>query len=338
MLLGRTRELEAIDRLVGDVRAGRGRGLLVTGEAGIGKTALLDVAAGRAAGFRVIATVGIEAEADLPFAALGEVATPLLAHLEELPEPQADAIRAALALAEHPATGSRLAACAGLLGLLRCAAREQPLLVLIDDAQWLDASSRECLGYAARRLERMRVGMLAAARTERDRGAPARIDPDSRALDGWFPDELRLGGLQRDDAAELLQASAGELAPATADAVLAAAAGNPLALIELPALLSEHQRRGLAPFAPAAIPGGDLWAAFARRVEALEPAGREAVLVTSASLDRALAPVVGACRELGLAVSALEHAEQAGILILRDDHGAGDDAGREQAGQLPAEH
>ena len=96
--------------------------------------------------------------------------------------------------------------------------------------------------------------------------------------------------------------------------MLEAAAGNPLALIELPALLSEHQRRGLAPFAPAPVPGGDLWEAFAHRVAALGPQSRAAVLIASASYDRALAPVLGACRELGVAVRALEEAEAAGVL------------------------
>ena len=167
VLLGRTRELETIEGFLGDVRAERGRGLLVTGEAGIGKTALLEAARERAGGFHVITTVGIEAETELPFAGLVEIANPLLGQLEHLPAPQAGAIRAALALAEHPApTSSRLAVCAGLLGLLRSAARERPVLVLIDDAHWLDASSRECVGYAARRLDGARVGMLAAVRTD----------------------------------------------------------------------------------------------------------------------------------------------------------------------------
>jgi DNA-binding CsgD family transcriptional regulator len=311
VLLGRTRELDAIDGFLGDVRAGRGRGLLVTGEAGIGKTALLDAARERAAGeFRVITTVGIEAEADLPFASLVEIANPLLGHLDDLPAPQAGAIRAALVLAEHPApVRSRLAACAGLLGLLRSAAREEPLLVLIDDAQWLDASSRECVGYAARRLDGARVGMLAAART----------GPGTTTLDGRFADELPLHGLGPDHAKQLLRTTAGELAPTAVESMLDAAAGNPLALIELPALLSDQQRRGLAPFAPAPVPGGDLWEAFAHRVAALGPQARQAVLVASASYDRALAPVVGACRELGVAVSALEHAEEAGVLTLHDD-------------------
>ncbi len=101
--------------------------------------------------------------------------------------------------------------------------------------------------------------------------------------------------------------------------MLDAAAGNPLALIELPALLSEPERRGLATFAPQPRRGGDLWEAFAHRVAALEPQARDAVLLASASYDRSLAPVVGACRELGVAVSALEQAEAAGVLVLRDD-------------------
>jgi DNA-binding CsgD family transcriptional regulator len=342
VLLGRTRELEAIEGLLGDMRSGRGRGVLVSGEAGIGKTALLDVARERAGDVRVIAIVGIEAEAELPFAGLAEIARPLLEHLGALPAPQAGAIRAALALAEHPnPIGSRLAACEGLLGLLRAAGSEQPLLVLVDDAQWLDASSLECLGYAARRLGGARVGMLAATRT----------DPGGAALDGRFSDELPLHGLDRDDAARLLRASAGELAETAVESMLDAAAGNPLALIELPALLSEHQRRGLARFAPAPVPGGDLWEAFARRAAALGPEAGEAALVAAASFDRALVPVVGACRELGVDVRALEQAEEAGVLTLRADrvdfahpllrgvvYGCGSDAARRRAHAALARH
>ena len=298
--------------MLGDVRSARGRGMLVTGEAGIGKTALLDVARERAgdADVRVIATVGIEAEAELPFAGFAEIARPLLEHLSVLPAPQAGAIRAALALAEHPnPIGSRLATCEGLLGLLRAAGSERPLLVLIDDAQWLDASSLVCIGYAGRRLEGARVGMLAAART----------DAGGAALAGRFSDALPLHGLDRDDAARLLRASAGELAGTAVESMLDAAAGNPLALLELPALLSDHQRRGLAPFAAAPVPGGDLWEAFDRRAAALGTEAGEAALVAAASFDRALAPVVGACCELGVDVSALERAEEASVLTLRGD-------------------
>nr|MDQ4040968.1 ATP-binding protein [Actinomycetota bacterium] len=145
MLLGRSREVAEIDCLLGDARTGHGRGMLISGEPGIGKSALLELARERAAGMRVIAAVGIEAEASLAFATLAEIAGPLIAHLDTLPERQAAAIRTALALdGEASAGGDRLAACAGLLGLLRVAADREPVLLLVDDAHWLDSASAEC--------------------------------------------------------------------------------------------------------------------------------------------------------------------------------------------------
>jgi DNA-binding CsgD family transcriptional regulator len=312
VLLGRTLQVGEVDRLLGAARAGHGRSLLVCGEPGIGKTALLRVARERAlaAGMAVIEAVGVESEADLPFAALGEVAAPLAGHLVELPQRQAGAIEAALAIGDGAGpVGDRLAGCAGFLGLLRAAARHAPLLVLVDDAHWLDRASAECLGYAARRLDGTRVALLAAARPVAD--APP--------LDGRLADELTLPALGDADALELLRTTAGDLARATTDALLSAAAGNPLALIELPSLLTDEQRRGLQPFEPAPAPGGALWDAFGRQIELLDPDARAAVLIAASSLDRALGPVVLACRDLGIGPAALERAEAAGIVALDDD-------------------
>ena len=252
----------------------------------------------------MIVATGIEAEAELPFAALLELAMPLRHHLDELTGQQADALRSALALAEDPPpNNSRLAACSGLLGLLRSAARATPLLVLIDDAQWLDAASRECIGYAARRLANTPVGLIATAR------------PSTQLV--AFPGELTLAGLARDDARTLLRAVAPELAPSTVESLLDACAGSPLALKELPALLSDAQRRGAAPFVPAPRPGGDLWTAFARRLAALTPPSRTSVVVAAVSFDRDVASLLDACRDLGLQPGAVEEADEAGVLVLR---------------------
>ena len=307
MLLGRDHEIGEIQRLIADVRAARGRSVLITGDPGIGKTALLQHARAEATGTRVVGTVGVEAEANLPFAALADVAGPLVDHLDALPAPQADAIRAALALTDAPPpAGDRLAACAGLHGLLREAARRQPLLVLVDDAQWLDAPSAECLGYAARRLDGAQVAVLAAART----------DTPVPALTGRPIDSLTVAGLEQDDAATLLRSSAGELAPSAAEALLEAAHGSPLALLELPSLLTDEQRRGVQPFTPAPAPGGDLWEAFSLRLARLSVPARTATLAAALSVDRTVGPVVAACVDLGLGVSALEEAEEARIVRL----------------------
>jgi DNA-binding CsgD family transcriptional regulator len=310
VLLGRQPELERIDALLAQARSGHGSAVVVVGDPGIGKTALLAAARERAEGMRVAAAAGVESEARLPFAALGEIAEPFLDGLEGLPEPQAAAIAGALALAPPSAEAAdRLAIAAGFLALLRTAATKGPLLLLVDDAHWLDAPSAECLGYAARRLSDCAVLLLAAVREEE--GQPA--------FSGRAVGELRLTGLGRDDALALLHASATDLARPAAEAVIDVAVGNPLALLELPGLLSEDQRRGLAPLGPAPAPGGALGEAFERRVNAAGSDARAALLVAASSMDRELAPVVSACRQLGIDERGLERAESARLLELAED-------------------
>jgi DNA-binding NarL/FixJ family response regulator/tetratricopeptide (TPR) repeat protein len=309
VLLGRESELTEIDGLLTDASEGRGRALLILGEAGIGKTALLDAARERADALRVIEVAGIEAEADLPYSALGEITAPLLDDLPTLPTAQAEAIGAALALgASPPGPGDRFATCAAFLGLLEQASEREPVLVLVDDAQWLDAPSAECLGYAVRRLEGLSVAVLAASR------------PSARGpLPGWSGSgRLELAGLRADDARKLLLGSAGEAAPGAVDSLLRTAAGNPLALLELPAQLSDEQLSGSAPIEHVPVRGA-LLEAFEGRLGALPADSRDAVLVASASLDRGLAAVVGACADLDLSTAALERAETAGVLRLDQD-------------------
>ena len=305
MLYDRGRELGEIDRLLDGARSGAGGVLLLAGEAGIGKTALLEAARSRADGLQVIGAVGIEAEANLPFAALAEVAGGLLDGLSALPGPQARAIEAALALTPgRRSGGDRFAVCAGFLGLVRGAAARQPLLLLVDDSQWLDSASAECLGYAARRLAGSPVALLLTAR----------VEPLPPALHG-LP-ELALRALEPAGARELLRAAAPDLARTAADSVVAAAAGNPLALLELPSLLSEEQRRGIAPVDAVPAPRNGLRDALERRLARLDPAARSAVVVAAASLDGEPGPVLRACRALGVADVALEGAEAAGVLRL----------------------
>jgi DNA-binding CsgD family transcriptional regulator len=310
VLLGRETELQRIDSVLERARSGRGGALAIVGEAGIGKTALLAAARERAGGIRIAEAAGVESEADLPFAALGEIAEPFLEHLAELPEPQAQAIGAALALAPPPAApGDRLAIFAGFLGLLRSAAASQPLLILVDDAHWLDSSSAECLGYVARRLENAPIALLAAARTDQERAT----------LDGRVPDELPVAGLDTASALALLRSSAADLAGPVAEAMVEVAVGNPLALLELPPLLRGEQRRGLAPLDPMPAPGGVLRDAFERRLARLPPKSRAALLVAAASAGRNLGPVIGACAELGIPPDALEQAEADSLISLEDD-------------------
>src|SRR5918995_2093959 len=163
MFVGRERERARIDRLLEDARAGRSGSLLLHGEAGIGKTAFMGWAIGRATGMRVLRARGIETDSDIAFAALAELVTPLVGLLDAISDVQARALRGALALG--PATPhDRFTVPAGLLSLLAVAAEEQPVLVAIDDAQWLDEPSLEAVLFAGRRLDAEGVAILGALR------------------------------------------------------------------------------------------------------------------------------------------------------------------------------
>src|SRR5262245_25719958 len=163
MLIGRERELGQLDALLGEARLGRGRALVLRGSAGIGKTLLLDHAVQQATDFEVLHFTAVESEAELPFAGLQALLGPLLVRLPELPEPQERAVRAALAL-ESIETTNRLAVYAGTLSLLGVAAEQAPLLVVVDDAHWLDRPSAEALTFAARRLTAESLALVFAVR------------------------------------------------------------------------------------------------------------------------------------------------------------------------------
>lgn len=297
--------MERINALLDGARGGDGGALVVRGEPGMGKTALLEAARERAEGMSITHASGVEAEAELPFAALGELAAPMHGAIAELPEPQAEALSAALALAPAEHGVERLAIFAGFVSLLAAASRERPLLVLVDDAHWLDRASAQCLGYAARRLKGSQAALLVAARAEGSSGS----------LTGWDTDELLLEGLDRSDGLALLSRS--DLAPGVAETLLEISLGNPLALVELSSALSDRQRRGAEPIeAPAA--GGALGAALERRVVAAGPESGWLMLVAAAALDRALEPIVAAARDLGVRDGALESCEAAGLVEIGD--------------------
>src|SRR4051812_1719551 len=216
MFVGRERERARIDRLLQEARAGKSGALLLHGEAGIGKTALMRWAIGQATGLRVLRARGIETESDIPFAGLAELVTPLLERLDDIPDVQADALRGALALG--PATPhDRFTVPAGLLSLLAVAAEEQPVLVAIDDVQWLDEPSLEAFLFAGRRLGAEGVAMLGALR---EGTAVA-------ALEVPWLELLRIEPLAAAEARELLTASQAErIAPAGADRLLGAPGGQ----------------------------------------------------------------------------------------------------------------
>ncbi len=169
-LLDRVPERQELGRLLEDVRAGRSRVLVIRGDPGIGKTVLLDHCEAQASGYRVVRISGVESEMELPFAALHQLCTPVLDHLEALPPPQRTALRVAFALEAGSPPDPFLVALA-VLGLLSEAAARRPLLCLVDDAQWLDRASARVLGFVARRLQAEAVALVAASRACRSPSA-----------------------------------------------------------------------------------------------------------------------------------------------------------------------
>jgi DNA-binding CsgD family transcriptional regulator len=303
-LVGRERERAAIGRLIEVSARGESSCLVLRGEAGIGKTALLTYAAARGGGGTVLRTAGVESESDLAFAGLYGLLRPILDELGELPEAQAGALAGALGLA--PSVGSdRLLISAATLSLLAAAADEGPLLCLIDDAQFLDAASAEALVFSARRLAAEPVAVIFAAREGAGRAFAAPGLP-----------ELVLEGLGTEAAAQLLRASAPEAADPVCEWLLAEAAGNPLALLELPSGLSEAQLLGRAAL-PEAIPlTARLRSAFVQRIDRLPAETRTALLIAALDDGEEVAAVVGAAGEAGLPADALDSAERAGLLRL----------------------
>ena len=270
MLVGRVDELGRIDSLLASARAGQAGALVLRGEPGIGKTALLAWANEQATGFQVLRATGVQSEAELASAGLHQLLRPLLPHLDSLPDAQRLALRAALAL--DPGTGTDpLAVYAGTLGLIAAGAEDGPLLCLIDDAHWLDAVSAEALAFAARRLLAEPVAMLFAARPEEGAFAAAALP------------QHEVSRLDDAASATLLAQAAEPLGPAAAEAVLRLAAGNPLAILELPHGLGTRELAGTAPLAdPLPLPA-TVEAAFAARVRDLSPDGRWAIVLAAAA-------------------------------------------------------
>lgn len=300
-LIGRELESERIDRLLGDAREGRSGTLVLTGDPGIGKTSLLEYAAARSEGMLVLRAQGIESEAELPFVALADLVRPVLGLLHGIPEAQATALRGALALGP-PSAGDRFTTCAGLLSLLGAAADESPVLVLIDDAHWIDRSTMQAVLFAARRLDAEGIAVLIAGRQGSDLQASG------------LP-ELDLRGLEHDAAAALLERS-GAVDPAVADELIAASGANPLALIEVPSLLTPAQLAG-AEELEGPIPAGDaLERAFRQRVEELPDQTQRALVVAAASGLSEFDEIVAAVERAGLEPDSLDAAERAGLTIV----------------------
>jgi DNA-binding CsgD family transcriptional regulator len=297
VLLGRVHERWEIEHALELARSGTSVRLALTGEPGIGKTALLDHAAGLATGMRVLRARGIESEAQIPFASLLELLRPALFMIEQIPPPQALALEGALALRPGLAQ-ERFAVGAGTLNLLAAYAEQAPLVILIDDAHWLDASSAQALLFAFRRLVADRIAVLIAVR-----------EGERSLLDGADLPTLRLDGLSTDESALLLQ----ELTPEAARRVHDATAGNPLGMLELAADPADLL---LAPEGAPLLVSARIAGAFLRRVHQLDEAARRALVLAATSDTGDLAVLELAASRLGIEIAALDAVERAGLVAL----------------------
>jgi DNA-binding NarL/FixJ family response regulator len=306
VLVGREPDCARIDELLERAQRGRSGTLVLRGEAGLGKTALLDYAAERAEGMTVVRALGVEYEAELPFSGLLELLRPLLGHLDEIPPQQAQALKSALGLCE-PRPQDRFTIGAATLSLLAAAAEASPLLVIVDDAQWVDVATCDALIFAVKRLVADSAAVLFAVR-----------EGEERTFDAPALEQLQLRGLDSEDAKRLL-AGAGRVVAADVVRRLGEAThGNPLALLEVSNALSPEQLAGSEPL-PDPVPAGPtLERAFAWRAEELSADARRALVVAAVSLSDEVETITEALESIGVDRGALEPAEDAGLLAIAE--------------------
>ena len=305
-LIGRERECASIDGLLERALAGEAGTLVVRGEAGIGKSALLEYAARTASEITVLRATGVEAESDIAFAGLYGLVRPVLEKLDELPGTQREVLAGALGLA--PSAGAdRLLVSAAVLSLLAAAAEEIAVLCAIDDAQWLDRPSAEALLFSARRLRAERLVMLFGVR-----------EGDARRFEATGLPELVVEGLDARSAAAMLAGRVSAPAPAVHERLLIEAAGNPLALLELPEALTRAQLAGEVPL-PEKIPlTPRLQGVFLRRIDRLPKATQDALMIAAADDTGDLATLMRAAAQTQLPSDALDAAETGDLIRISD--------------------
>ncbi|MCK0174980.1 AAA family ATPase [Mycolicibacterium sp. F2034L] len=299
-LPGRSAECARLLKALALSRSGDSQVLVLSGEAGIGKSALLGFLLERAGGFTVLRAAGVESDMELAYAGLHQLCAPLLDHTDDLPAPQRDALTVAFGLRSGPAPDRFLVGLA-VLGLLSAAARAQPVLCVVDDAQWLDRVSAQTLGFVARRLLAEPVAMVFAQResTPELSGLPA----------------LAVGGLAESDARALLEAAIpGRIDARVRDRIVAETRGNPLALLELPRGLTAGQLAG-GYLRPDARPvPGQLENHFIRRIRALPDDTQRVLTIAAAEPLGDAVLLLRAAEHLGLAAGAAAPAEGDGLL------------------------
>jgi DNA-binding CsgD family transcriptional regulator len=304
VLAGRGTECARLDQLLADAHLGRSAALVLRGEPGIGKSALLEYAAERAEGCRVLRAVGAEWEMELPFAGLHQLCAEMLEARKRLPAPQREALATAFGLTSG-AQPDRFLVGLAILSLLADAAEEKPLVCIVDDVQWLDRSSAQLLAFVARRLAAESIVLLFA---ERDRDGPEELV--------GLP-ELHVGGLPHVSARTLLASViSAPLDERVRDRILAETRGNPLALLELPRGSSPGLMAGGFGLPRDGSLPGRIEASFRRRVEQLPSATQRLLLVAAADPTGEAALLVRAAGELGLSIEELAPAEADGLLEL----------------------
>ena len=303
-LRGRRRECESLDRLLDDVRGRQSRVLVLRGEAGVGKTALLEYLVANATGCRIARLAGVESEMELAFAGIHQLCAPMLSHLAHLPGPQREALGTAFGLSAGAAADPFLVGLA-VLSLLSEVAEERPLVCVVDDAQWLDRASAQVLGFVARRLLAESVAMVFAVR-----------DPGEDQQLGSLP-VMVVGGLGDADARALLDSAApGRLDDRVRDRILAESNGNPLALLELPKGLTSAELAGWFGRPDARPVVNLIEQSFLRRVRSLPVEAQRLLLAAAAEPVGDVTLLWRAAEVLGIAPGAAAPAEADGLIEL----------------------
>ena len=308
MLHGRDVERARLAALLDEARQGRAGALVVHGEAGVGKSALVEDVIARAAGARVLRTQGLESESPLAFAALYRLLRPVVALLDRLPVPQARVLRVAFGQEEGADVDPFLVAVATLSALTE-SAEDAPVLGVIDDAHWLDRASADALLFAARRLQADRVALVFTAR-----------DGDLRTFDHDGVPSLLLTGLDANAARALLAERAGDaVADEVCERLMEQTGGNPLALVELPTALTAAQLQGTAPMPSQLHLTAGVERVFLDRCRRLPAHVQTLLLVAAADDSGRLATVRRAAEIIGVDAHALHDAEKSGLLVTDGD-------------------
>ena len=305
-LQGRHGELERIDHVLDACRASQSAVLVIRGPAGIGKSALLEEARHGAADMQVLSCRGTESETCLPFAALHQLLRPVLGDADAIPEIQRRALRCALGLEAH-ARPEPFQVSVAVLSLLAEAAARRPVLCVIDDAHWLDEATADVVLFVARRLDAEPIAMLFAAREE-----------EHACHESLGLPQLPLGGLDPDAARAVADhGTAGSLAPDVAEWLVGTTEGNPLALLELAAGLTEDQRAGIEPILGPMPISSHIEHAFLERVRRLPAATQQLLLIAATDESGDLTTVLDATARLGVGAEALDDADRARLIRVR---------------------